>query len=149
MPNGKTVNFRADTLREVEKILGTSFEPVFLERRGYSAFESAAGDIGLVCIISKEYKYRLDQYWFSFHPYQKKLLDGYESGFVALGCGSPKKTILIPMADLFESLAKVRKRESGEMEYWFLQIANNAGKYLLQTKSGFEPINMTKYLKLK
>lgn len=149
MTKGKTANFRADTLREVEKIIGTSFEPVHLKQRGYSAYESVAGDIGLVCIISKKYEYALDQYWFSFHPYQKEMLEGYKSGFVAMGCGSPKMTILVPMVDLFESLPKVRRRESGDLEYWFLQIANKDGKYLLQTMKGLEAVNLTKYLKVK
>lgn len=102
-----------------------------------------------MCIISKKYEYALDQYWFSFHPYQKEALEGYKTGFIALGCGSPKKTLLVPMKDLFDCLDGVRKRESGEVEYGFLQIAENGGKYLLQTKKGFEPINLTKYLKVK
>jgi hypothetical protein len=52
------------------------------------------------CAVSEEHDPdTTPNYWFAFHPHQKETLQSVPKSYVAFGCGSSKRILLIPFLD--------------------------------------------------
>ena len=119
-----------------------------LVRQSRSIFVSPHGEVAMSCSVSKEYIDTSHKgYWYAFHPHQADLLKKAKKAYVAFGCGSAERIILIPY-DIFEPLLKdlnTTARPTGKT-YWHVQIADHEGKWELRRKGGLSRIDVTKYL---
>jgi hypothetical protein len=70
---------------------------VSLVKRSRAGYSSPDKKIALNCSVSKEHNPDTHpNYWFAFHPHQQVFLDAHEQSFVAFGCGSSKRVIVVP-----------------------------------------------------
>ena len=119
-----------------------------LLRESRATFRSPDGKVRVVCAVSKEFSKRGGRqgYWFSFHPHQKEGLEKTGKPYVAYGCGSGKKTVLIPYKEFAKWLEGLNKTEMTDRFYWHVHIYDDGGKLTLKCKAGFEDIDITQYL---
>jgi hypothetical protein len=83
------------------KHLGTPLEKI---KQIY--FQGTEKPTKVVCAVSKEYPRATEiEYWYGFTPAQKAFLSSSEESYIAYGCGSPEKIILIPF-DAFHPYLK-------------------------------------------
>ena len=95
-----------------------------------SGYTNKTKSIGLICAISKRYKQgQYDKFWFAFHAHQREFLEEYKIGYVALGCGHPKNTLLIPFKK-FKPFIK-NFNQSVDRDYWHVVIYEKDLKLLL------------------
>jgi hypothetical protein len=88
-------------VKRINAKLGISF--VKRSRSGYSTPDNS---IALNCSVSKEHNPDTNpNYWFAFHPHQQEFLSKHPTSYVAFGCGSSERLILIPFADFAPWLA--------------------------------------------
>ena len=97
-------------------------------------------------MISKDHGRTGARYWFAFHPYQKENLENSKESFVALGCGSAKTILLIPLNDFKSCLNRLWTTEKDGRFYWHINIGNSKNEFTLNTKKEFETINLDKYI---
>jgi len=69
-----------------------------------------------------------------------------EFGFVALGCGSAERTLLVPFAEFQTWLAEMNISEIENRYYWHVEIYESEGKLVLHRKRGSKLIDMMQYL---
>jgi hypothetical protein len=117
-----------------------------LVRRVRTGYVSPDDEMALTCLVSKEY-HRGDHpsYWFGFHLHQKDFLEQAQRGFLALGCGSEKNVLLIPLGDLERWLEDLSTTERDGGMYWHFRIHHYDGQWLLDRK-GKNRLDVTEYL---
>lgn len=121
------VNFYGDSILKIEKVL-----KVNLIKRTKISFTSKDKNIGLVCAISKVHKQgHNDKYWFAFHPHQMEFLDNIEDAYVAYGCGSSNKIVLIPYHIFKPFVNNFWTTELEDRMYWHVVIHDRDNKLLL------------------
>lgn len=104
---------------------------------------------GLICIVSKIYfQSDYNQYWFSFHPYQADFLAAFRDGFIAFGCGSPDKILLVPFKELLSQLEYLNVTNLPNKYYYHIHINERNSKFflLLHKKTENKEWDITKYL---
>lgn len=117
-----------------------------LLRQGRCLYTTPNRKHHLVCIISKKY-FLKDQirYWYAFHPSQQEFLKESELPFVAFGCGSEDKLLLIPYSDFFPLLEHCNISEKGGRMYWHVEIFEKNNEFTIR-QSHLKNVNVTKYL---
>ena len=113
-----------------------------LTKASRSAYASSDGKVVAVCVVSKLHKQR--GYWFAFHPRQKEQLEKAQLGFIILGCGSPKKTLVIPWAEFSAWVEGMNKTELEDRYYWHVII--DAEPLQLVRRRGEPKIPLNKYV---
>ena len=119
-----------------------------LVRRSRATFTTSDEEIAVVCAVSKEYKISDGRrYWFAFHPHQRETLLNAKMGYVAFGCGSARKLVLIPYKDFDPWISEMNhtKRNDGKM-YWHVHINDEGGKLFLHRRAGVSRAQLTTYL---
>jgi hypothetical protein len=86
------------------------------------------------------------QYWFGFHPYQRTFLSAGDEAYLALGCGSEDRTLLIPFAALDPLVDGLHRTERESRLYWHVRIDRAKARYVLRRRKGFESVDLARYL---
>jgi hypothetical protein len=141
-PRFKPVAFHEACVQRVQAYLGVSL--VKRSRSGYSSPDKA---IALNCSVSKEHNPETNpNYWFAFHPHQREFLHTYRRAYVAYGCGSSKRLILIPF-DVFEPwLESSWTTTKDERSYWHIVIHRKLEKYTMRLRKGVKSVDLTQYV---
>ena len=102
----------------------------------------------ILCVVSKKHERNSkDFYWYAFHPHQQETLKRGEEAFVAFGCGSAEKLILIPLTDFEPWLTGLNQTIGEDREYWHVHIfEDQQGVMTLERKRDFDNVDITKYV---
>ena len=122
------VSFHEGCIQRISEKLGHT-----LVRRSRATFTTSDEEVAVVCAVSKEYEMPAGKkYWFAFHPHQQETLLNAKVGYVAFGCGSASKLVLIPYKDFDPWVSEMHQtiREDGKM-YWHVHIHDEASKLFL------------------
>jgi len=142
--DGKTtpVAFHESCIKRIQGNLGISF--VKRSRSGYSTPDNT---VALNVSVSKEHSPESNpNYWFAFHPHQKTFLKKHPSAYVAFGCGSSERLILISYSEFEPWLKHTWTTESGERTYWHVVIYRDGENYLFRMKKGEKAIDLSPYI---
>lgn len=86
-----------------------------LIKRSRTQYSSPDKSIIVNCAVSREYNPdTAPSYWFAFHPHQKEVLKGAPKSYVAFGCGTNKRVLLIPFSDFDSWLDGLRMTEKDD-----------------------------------
>jgi hypothetical protein len=117
-----------------------------LLRQSRTTFTTSDRMIGVICLVSKQHVTGgQPNYWYGFHPYQAELLEKHDSPFVAFGCGTPDRVVLIPFSEFRQWLEGMHTTNDGRF-YWHVQIYEEDGRLVLHRKRGMKRIDVTKFL---
>jgi hypothetical protein len=98
------------------------------------------------CAVSKEHNPESKpNYWFAFHPHQREALQHAQNAFVAFGCGTSKRLLLIPFSDFDPLLEGMWTTQKDERLYWHVVIYRRGERYSLRRKKGEKSIDVTPY----
>jgi hypothetical protein len=118
-----------------------------LIKRSRAQYSSPDRSTIVNCAVSKEHNPDTNpNYWFAFHPYQKEALRSTPKSFVAFGCGTSKRLLLIPFSDFESWLEGVWITQKNDRYYWHVVIYRKGDKYTLHRKKGEKNIDLTPYL---
>ena len=141
-PKFHPVSFHDACATKIETQLGRN-----LIKKTRATFTTSDNIIALVCAVSKEHlRSGVPSYWFAFHPHQKEFLEKSEKAFVAFGCGSSDRLVLIPTSKFFNWLEGLNITEKEDKFYWHVHLSYDNECLILRRKQGFEPIDITEYL---
>jgi hypothetical protein len=137
------VSFHEACVIRIMKVLNQQ-----LVKRSRAMFTNADNSVVVLCAVSREYSQGSSTaYWFAFHPHQKAKLESTEQAFVAFGCGSPEKLVMIPFkvfAPWVDGMNQTH-RDDGR-SYWHVQIFDEDGRLVLHRKKDEARPDITKYL---
>ena len=103
---------------------------VVLNRESKTFYSTADKTTRFWVVVSKEHgEAPSAKYWFAMHPYQLERLQSADTGMVALGCGSAKKILLIPLAVIEEHLDQTWTTVRDDRMYWHIKIEQRAGSH--------------------
>jgi len=141
-PKFTPVAFHGDCIKKVEIKLG-----IDLVKQSKASFATPDKKVSVVCCVSSE-KYRTNylSYWYAFYTYQRDYLKSTKNGYLALGCGTPDMTLLIPISDIVSWLDALSVTDKGRLYYWHLHIHKKDEKLNLVTKADSNNIPLNKYI---
>jgi hypothetical protein len=118
-----------------------------LVRESRATFATPDKAVAVVCIVSKEHDPNgTPGYWFAFHPHQKQTLESSPTAYVAFGCGSPSRLLLIPFENFAEWLGGMNITERPDRMYWHVKIGRDGDRFVLGRRTGMARIDLTQYL---
>jgi hypothetical protein len=118
-----------------------------LIKRSRAQYSTPDGRLAVNCAVSKEHNPDTQPgYWFAFHPHQGNFLEQAEAGWVAFGCGSERRLLLIPYREFKEWLPGMATTDRDDRSYWHVWISREDSQFTLRRKSGEPHIDLTKYL---
>ena len=136
------VAFHESCIKRVQAKLALSF--VKRSRSGYSTPDNS---VALNVSVSKEHGSDTNpNYWFAFHPHQQTFLKKHTTAYVAFGCGSSQRLILIPYGDFEPWLRHTWTTENADRTYWHVVIYRDKESYSFRMKKGEKAIDLTPYL---
>ena len=137
------VNFHEACIQRISEKLGHT-----LVKRSRATFSTNDGKVAVVCAVSKEHEIPAGRrYWFAFHSHQRETLLNAKMGYVAFGCGSAIKLVLIPYKDFDPWVSEMHhtRRDDGKM-YWHVHINDEGGKLFLHRRAGVSRLKLNTYL---
>lgn len=136
------VAFHEACIKRIQAKLTLPF--VKRSRSGYSTPDNA---VALNVSVSKEHSPESNpNYWFAFHPHQQTFLMKHSLAYVAFGCGSSERLILVPYKDFEPWLKHTWTTENGERTYWHVAIYRDGEQYSFRMKKGEKAIDVTQYV---
>jgi hypothetical protein len=118
-----------------------------LVRESRATFATPDRSVAVVCIVSKEHdRTGTPGYWFAFHPHQKTSLESSQSAYVAFGCGSPDRLLLIPFEQFSRWLDGMNITERPDRMYWHVKIGRDGDRFILGRRTGAPRVDLTQYL---
>jgi hypothetical protein len=118
-----------------------------LIKRTRAQYSSPDKKVVVNCAVSKEHDPdTTPNYWFAFHPHQREILRQVSKAFVAFGCGSSKRVLLIPFSEFGQWLEGLWTTKKEDRYYWHVVIYRKDEKYTLHRKKGEKSVDLTKYL---
>ena len=118
-----------------------------LTKQSSVLFVSDEEDVAVVCLISKEYKsVSRVGYWFGFYLQQKNWLEKAQNGYVALGCGSPDRVLLIPIGEFTPLMSRMNQTHLEGNPRWHVHIQEQQDGLVLQPRQGSTPTDLKGYL---
>jgi hypothetical protein len=121
-----------------------------LLKRSRAQYSSPDKSVIVNCAVSKEHNPETTpSYWFAFHPHQKEMLNSAPKSYVAFGCGTSKRVLLIPFSDFEPWLEGMWTTQKDDRYYWHVVIYRKGDKYSLHRKKGEKTIDLTPYLLTK
>ena len=136
------VNFREACITKLQAQLKT-----VLIKRTAALFSSSDEKIGVICLNSRRHEQgKHSKYWFAFHPHQKETIAKHPQGYIAFGCGSADLIVFIPAKEFVLWLERFWTTELEDRFYWHVRIVGDKTKLTMDTKAGFEAIDVTQYL---
>ena len=141
-PKAIPVAFHEACVKRVQANLGVS-----LIKRSRAGYSSPDHTVALNCSVSKEHSPDAHpNYWFAFHPHQQEFLKKHGRSFVAFGCGTSNRLILVPYLEFEPWLQNTWTTTNEERMYWHVVIHREGERYTLRRKKGTVPIDLTPYL---
>jgi hypothetical protein len=136
------VAFHQKCVQRIQLRLGVS-----LVKRSRASYSSPDNTVALACSVSKEHDPATHpNYWFAFHPHQQEFLRQHAKAYVALGCGTSARLILVPYGDFEPWLEDMWTTSNEDRMYWHVVIYREGNQYTLRRKKGATPIDITPYL---
>ena len=136
------VAFHEACIKRVQAKLSLSF--VKRSRSGYSTPDNT---VALNVSVSKEHGSESNpNYWFAFHPHQQAFLKKHPTAYVAFGCGSSDRLILVPYTNFEPWLKHTWTTENGERTYWHVVIYRDNAEYSFRMKKGEKAVDLTPYV---
>lgn len=147
-----------DDEKTEKKFTPVGFRPQCIERiskhfndsliKKTSSIYATPDDLKAVSVsVSREYERATGTgYWFAYHPSQIKTLEAYNEAWVSFGCGSGRQILLLPFSQFKKWLEQFNQTIKEDRAYWHVHIHQEKGLWILSTKTGFSPINITQYL---
>jgi len=126
--------------------VGTYLQQTFI-KESRVVFTTPDKRIKIVCLIASESigSARYPYFWFGFRPKQKIALEKAEQAYLALGCGSEKRILLIPYNNFYNWLEGMNISGTTEkINHWNVVIFNEPGNLCLKT--GQLNIDLEKYI---
>jgi hypothetical protein len=118
-----------------------------LLKRSRAQYSTPDKSVIVNCAVSKEHTPDTNpNYWFAFHPHQKESLQSAPKSFVAFGCGTSKRVLLIPFSDFNSWLGGMWTTQKDDRYYWHVVIYRKGDKYTLHRKKGEKNIDLTPYI---
>jgi hypothetical protein len=118
-----------------------------LIKRTRAQYSSPDKKVIVNCAVSKEHDPdSAPNYWFAFHPHQRDALHEITEAFVAFGCGSSKRVLLIPFSEFEPWLEGCWTTQQDDRMYWHVVIYREGEKYTFHRKKGKTAIDLTKFL---
>jgi len=138
----KPVVFHEACVKRLEEKLSCSFV-----KRSKTTYSTPDQEIRFSCAISKRFnKSGRIQYWFAFHPHQKHFLEEANESYVAFGCGTEAKLVMIPFKEFISWLPSLNTTETDTRFYWHINIIEEREKLVLYPKRGFPRVQLDKYM---
>lgn len=135
-------SFHDECIERTQQFLGIS---LIKERR--NQYTSPDKRYRIVCAVSKEYpKAHEVGYWYAFHLGQRDYLTEGEFSYVAYGCGSSDKVILIPYLDFEPMTRSMSTTINGQRYYWHVKIFERNNQFHMGALTTGERILLSKYL---
>ncbi|MDB4950090.1 MAG: hypothetical protein JWM27_2739 [Gemmatimonadetes bacterium] len=119
------------------------FRAVLL-KRSRTLFSSPDESIGVVCLVSKEHPGGV--YWYGYQDYARDSLKGFPNAYVAFGCGSPERIIVIPWNDVEQWLGGMNITDREGHKFWHVKIFFDGNAVVLHRKAGQLRVDLSKYL---
>ena len=119
-----------------------------LVRRSRATFATIDEEVVVICAVSKEHAVPAGKgYWFGFRPHQREALLNAKKAYVAFGCGSASKLVLVPYKDFDPWISEMHQttRDDGKM-YWHVHIDDEASKLFLRRRAGSSRVELNTYL---
>jgi hypothetical protein len=116
------------------------FFNVELTKQSRVVFGDLDSGLMITCAVSKEYSNASGPgYWFAFHQHQLEKLSEAPSAYACFGCGSADQIAVLPLEFIRSQLEGMNQttREDGRL-YWHVQIHNEAGKWVMHRRKGFD-----------
>ena len=141
-PKFTPVAFHDACISRIQIALGET-----LLKRSRAQFSTPDKSVMVNCAVSKEHTPDTNpNYWFAFHPHQKESLQNAPKSFVAFGCGTSKRVLLIPFSDFDSWLGGMWTTQKDDRYYWHVVIYRKGDKYSLHRKKGEKNIDLTPYV---
>ena len=138
------VDFRDACIERIQKHLDINFI-----KQSRIAFSNKEKSVGLICSISKVYdRGKNESYWFSLYPHQYEFLKLFPESYIAYGCGSPKKILLIPYSYFEQLVPNFLATESEDRMYYHVTIEFREKKFWLQQpkRKSKKKVDITEFL---
>ena len=135
-PKFVPVAFRNACIARVEKALGLT-----LVKRTRACYSSPDESVIVICTVSKEHSAAANRevYWFTFHSHQRASLKASEHSYLALGCGSLEKLLLIPFETLEPWLDGLGRTQRNDRMSWHVRINVEGSELKLRARCA--PVN--------
>jgi hypothetical protein len=118
-----------------------------LIKRTRAQYSSPDKSVIVNCAVSKEHDPgTTPNYWFAFHPHQRETLSLASKAYVAFGCGTSKRVLLIPFFDFEQWLEGLWITQKDDRSYWHVVIYRKDERYTLHRKKGEKSVDLTRYL---
>jgi hypothetical protein len=118
-----------------------------LVKRSRAQYSTPDKTIIVNCAISKEHHPDTKPgYWFAFHPHQREALKQAEKAFVAFGCGTSKRVILMPFTEFDLLLDGMNVTQKDDRMYWHISIERKEERYFLHRRRGHKIIELTPFV---
>lgn len=141
-PKFTPMAFHDACVRRLEKVLGTP-----LVKQSRATFNAPDQPIRVICAVSREHiRSGVPSYWFAFHPHQAEYLAATKQSYVAFGCGSEERLLLIPYADFLVWVEGMNETTNDERSYKHVSISRTAEHFELVRRQGWPRIDLTSYL---
>ena len=138
------VSFHEECVKRIQSQLGVS-----LVKRTRAGYSSPDHETAIICSVSKEHNPESNpNYWFAFHPHQQEFLAKYPKTFVAFGCGSAQRVILVPYSTFKPWLEDSWTTTNEDRTYWHVVIYRKARNFTLRLRKGNKPVDLTPYVLL-
>lgn len=85
------------------------------------------------------------EYWFGLRINHKEALGGGGNPYLALGCGSANKILLIPYFNFEKWLDDMSISGNTKTSHWNINVIERQGDYTLRLKAGCPNVDLTKY----
>jgi hypothetical protein len=118
-----------------------------LIKRTRAQYSSPDKALVVNCLVSREHDPDINpNYWFAFHPHQREALKVASRSYVAFGCGTSKRVLLIPFKEFNEWLDGLWTTQKEDRYYWHVVIHRKDEEFTLHRKKGETAVELTKYL---
>ena len=85
-------------------------------------------------------------YWYGFDPSQKNFLLESKDAFVAFGCGSADKVVLMPVNIFVPLLDNMNRTKSLKHKHWHVKINEEKSHLFLEQPFEKDSIDITNYV---
>lgn len=119
-----------------------------LSRHSKAIYRTYDHKTTVVCLTSSERdKGAYLDYWFGLRVNQKNALESAEKAYVALGCGSKNKIILVPYRVFSKWLDDMSTSvKEGHIRHWHITVVEKGSNFLLRLKAGRQDKDLIGYI---
>ncbi len=121
-----------------------------LTQRSQARYQSDDRKTTVICLVSSgRDSGKRTEYWFGLRVKQKAMLDNSENSYIALGCGSESKILLIPYSRFKKWLNDMSiSYSTEEISHWNITVIKSQGNFTLRLRVGRQNVNLAEYILL-